>query len=86
MIILISAGSGAKGVNYPGCRHTDIFSRMTADGEPGPPRQRNARGSGERLRGELIEAAVRVLAARGDTERLTCAPASRSCPGPPPEK
>src|SRR5712691_12230707 len=71
MIILIFAGSGAKGVNYPGCWDADTFSSMTADGEPGPPRQRNARGTGERLRGELIEAAVRVLAARGDTERLS---------------
>jgi AcrR family transcriptional regulator len=71
MIILISAGRSARGVNYPERRDADTFSGMTADGEVGPPRQRNARGTGERLRGELIEAAVRVLAARGDTERLS---------------
>jgi AcrR family transcriptional regulator len=44
---------------------------MTADSGPGPPRQRNPRGSGERLRGELIDAAVRVLAADGDAGRLS---------------
>jgi AcrR family transcriptional regulator len=44
---------------------------MTADAEARPPRPRNPRGTGERLREELIDAAVRVLAARGDTERLS---------------
>ena len=44
---------------------------MTAEGETGPPRPRNPRGAGERLHGELVEAAVRVLAAHGDTERLS---------------
>lgn len=44
---------------------------MTADGDAGPPRPRNPPGTGERLRGELVEAAVRVLAAHGDTERLS---------------
>jgi AcrR family transcriptional regulator len=42
---------------------------MTA--EAGPPRQRNPRGAGERLHNELVDAAVRVLAAHGDTERLS---------------
>ena len=36
-----------------------------------PAAQRNPRGTGERLRDELIDTAVRVLAARGDTERLS---------------
>jgi DNA-binding transcriptional regulator YbjK len=31
----------------------------------------NPRGTGDRLHGELVEAAVRVLAAHGDTERLS---------------
>jgi AcrR family transcriptional regulator len=44
---------------------------MTIAGDAGPPRQRNPRGTGERLRDELVEAAVRVLAAHGDTERLS---------------
>jgi AcrR family transcriptional regulator len=44
---------------------------MTAEGDARPPRQRNPRGAGERLHGELVEAAVRVLAAHGDTERLS---------------
>jgi AcrR family transcriptional regulator len=44
---------------------------MTADGDAGQPRPRNPPGTGERLRGELVEAAVRVLAAHGDTERLS---------------
>lgn len=44
---------------------------MTAEGDTSPPRQRNPRGTGERLHGELVEAAVRVLAAHGDTERLS---------------
>ena len=44
---------------------------MTADGDTSPPRPRKPRGSGERLHGELVEAAVRVLAAHGDTERLS---------------
>jgi AcrR family transcriptional regulator len=34
-------------------------------------RQRNPRGGGELLHGELIDAAVRVLAVHGDTERLS---------------
>ena len=44
---------------------------MTADGGERPPRTRNPPGSGDRLRDELIEAAIRVLAARGDTRRLS---------------
>jgi AcrR family transcriptional regulator len=44
---------------------------MTAGGDMSPPRRRNPRGAGERLHGELVEAAVRVLAAHGDTERLS---------------
>lgn len=36
-----------------------------------PPRQRNPRGTGDRLHGELVDGAVRVLAAHGDTERLS---------------
>jgi AcrR family transcriptional regulator len=44
---------------------------MTTGADPGPPRQRNPRGTGERLRDEIIEAAIRVLAARGDTEKLS---------------
>src|SRR5690349_14116266 len=44
---------------------------MTPAPDTSQPRQRNARGSGERLRGELVEAAVRVLAAHGDTGRLS---------------
>jgi Bacterial regulatory proteins, tetR family len=50
-----------------------------ADGDPvlgrylpaSPPRQRNPSGTGDRLHGELVEAAVRVPAAHGDTERLS---------------
>ena len=44
---------------------------MTADGGERLPRPRNPPGSGDRLRDELIEAAIRVLAARGDTRRLS---------------
>ena len=44
---------------------------MTTGADTSQPRQRNPRGTGERLRDELIDAAVRVLAARGDTERLS---------------
>ena len=45
---------------------------MTADdGSERPPRARNLPGSGDRLRDELIEAAIRVLVARGDTRRLS---------------
>jgi AcrR family transcriptional regulator len=44
---------------------------MTAGRGEGPPRQRNPRGTGERLRDQLVEAAVRVLAAHGDTQRLS---------------
>jgi AcrR family transcriptional regulator len=44
---------------------------MTAEGDTSPPRPRNPRGAGERLHGELVEAAVRVLATHGDTERLS---------------
>ena len=44
---------------------------MTAEGDTSPPRQRNPRGTGDRLHGELVQAAVRVLAAHGDTERLS---------------
>ena len=44
-----------------------------------PParRQRNARGSGDRLRGELIEAAVRVLLREGDAAALTLSGVAR---------
>lgn len=35
------------------------------------PRPRNARGEGERLRGEIIEAAIRVLAALGPDEAFS---------------
>jgi AcrR family transcriptional regulator len=35
------------------------------------PRPRNPRGAGGRLHGELVDAAVRVLATHGDTERLS---------------
>ena len=44
---------------------------MTPAPDTSQPRQRNARGSGERLQGELVEAAVRLLAAHGDTGRLS---------------
>jgi len=44
---------------------------MTAPDDAGPRRERNPRGGGDRLRGELVEAAVRVLAAHGDTDRVT---------------
>jgi AcrR family transcriptional regulator len=44
---------------------------MTTAGDTSQPRQRNRRGTGERLHGELVEAAVRVLAAHVDTERLS---------------
>src|SRR6266702_3052342 len=44
---------------------------MTAAGDTSPPRQRNRRGAGDRLRGELIDAALWVLAAHGDTARLS---------------
>ncbi len=71
MIVLMSAGRGAEGVNCSGTPGAATFSGMTADADAGQPRLRNPRGAGERLRGELIEAAVRVLAAHGDTERLS---------------
>ena len=71
MIILISAGRSAIGVNYPDPPDAGSFGAMAADGDKGPPRQRNPRGAGDRLRDELIQAAVRVLAAHGDTERLS---------------
>ena len=44
---------------------------MTGTPRPGQPRQRNPRGHGDRLHSELLDAAVRVLAAHGDTERLS---------------
>jgi AcrR family transcriptional regulator len=44
---------------------------MTAEGDTSAPRRRNPRGAGERLHGELVEAAIRVLATHGDTERLS---------------
>ena len=44
---------------------------MTGTPHPSQPRQRNPRGHGERLHSELLDAAVRVLAAHGDTERLS---------------
>ena len=71
MIILISAGRSAIGVNCPDPPGGGSFGAMTADGDQGPPRPRNPPGAGDRLRDELIEAAVRVLAAHGDAERLS---------------
>ncbi len=44
---------------------------MTAEGDTSPPRGRNSRGTGERRHDELVQAAVRVLATHGDTERLS---------------
>jgi AcrR family transcriptional regulator len=44
---------------------------MTGTSHPGQPRPRNPRGHGDRLHSELLDAAVRVLAAHGDTERLS---------------
>jgi len=44
---------------------------MTGTPHPGQPRQRNPRGHGERPHSELLDAAVRVLAAHSDTERLS---------------
>ena len=43
----------------------------SADGDESPRRQRNPRGTGDRLRDELVEAAARVMAAHGDTDRLS---------------
>ena len=87
MIIPISAGHSSIGVNYPDPPGAGSFGAMTADGGEGPPRQRNPRGAGDRLRDELIEAAVRVLAAHGDAERLSiravAAEAHRHPAGPP---
>jgi len=71
LIVLISAGQGATAVNCSGHPAAATFGGMTADRGAGTPRQRNPRGTGERLRGELIDAAVRVLAAYGDTARLS---------------
>jgi AcrR family transcriptional regulator len=72
MIVLISAGWAAKAVNRSGVPPgAATFSGMTAEGDARPPRRRNPRGAGERLHDELVEAAVRVLAAHGDTERLS---------------
>ena len=56
---------------------------MTTGADTSQPRQRNPRGTEERLRDELIDTAVRVLAARGDTERLSIRrwpPKPRSAP------
>jgi AcrR family transcriptional regulator len=44
---------------------------MTGTPDASQPRQRNPRGHGDRLHSELLDAAVRVLAAHGDTERLS---------------
>jgi AcrR family transcriptional regulator len=44
---------------------------MTGTPHPGQARQRNPRGHGDQLHGELLDAAVRVLAAHGDTGRLS---------------
>ena len=44
---------------------------MTGTPHPGQPRPRNPRGHGDRLHSELLDAAIRVLAAHGDTERLS---------------
>jgi AcrR family transcriptional regulator len=44
---------------------------MTNAGDTSQSRQRSRRRSGEQRRDELIEAAVRVLATHGDTERLS---------------
>jgi AcrR family transcriptional regulator len=43
---------------------------MTSDGDTGS-RKQNPRGAGERLRDELLDAAIRVLAAHGDTRQLS---------------
>jgi AcrR family transcriptional regulator len=39
--------------------------------EPRPPRRRHPRGRGARRRGELVDAATRLLADLGDAERLS---------------
>jgi AcrR family transcriptional regulator len=44
---------------------------MTDVPDTSGPRQRNPRGHGDRLHGELVAAAIRVLAAHGDTGRLS---------------
>jgi AcrR family transcriptional regulator len=44
---------------------------MTTEGGVSQPRQRRSRGAGDGLHDELVEAAVRVLAAHGDTGRLS---------------
>jgi AcrR family transcriptional regulator len=44
---------------------------MTGTSDTSQTRQRNPRGHGDRLHGELLDAAVRVLAAHGDTGRLS---------------
>ncbi len=71
MIVLICAGRSAGAVNC--CAHTGAgtVSCMTADGPASPVPRRNRRGAGEGLHDELLEAAVRVLARHGDTERLS---------------
>lgn len=46
-------------------------------GEPGP-RRRHRRGEGARLRGELIDAASRLLAELGDAERLSIRAVARA--------
>jgi AcrR family transcriptional regulator len=72
MIVLIPAACGARAVNCSGAPPgAATFGGMTAEGDTSLPRPRNPRGAGERLYGELVDAAVRVLAAHGDTERLS---------------
>ena len=39
--------------------------------QTGAPRSRNARGEGEKLRGEIIDAAVKVLSALGPEDRFS---------------
>lgn len=71
MIILIAAACGASAVNCSGALGTATFCGMTVDRDASSFRPRNPRGAGDRLHGELVDAAVRVLAAHGDTERLS---------------
>ena len=48
-----------------------MFLPMSPDGDAGRSRRQNPRGTGERLREELLEAAIRVLAVHGDTRQLS---------------
>jgi AcrR family transcriptional regulator len=44
---------------------------MTGEADAAEPRRPGRRGAGDALRGELVEAGLRVLATHGDTERLS---------------